>query len=263
MQQISLWLNRNLLTLNTSKTKYLSFSITVRTAPRSPLDLRMHTCSLQEGVPCTCPTLEHVRNIKYLGVYIDERLSWNEQMEALKSRLRKLIYIFKRLRTVADGDTLKMVYTALCQSVLTYCITTWGAAGSTYLMKVERAQRAILKVAHRKPLRCPTDNLYNECKVLRVRQLYIVATILQFHRKAPGSIISQIRSARYNTWPTPKTNTKFANKAPYWMAPFLYNIAEKQLSTKDLNRHSCKQKVQSWLAGLTYQVTENILHPVQ
>ncbi|RVE47350.1 hypothetical protein evm_007949 [Chilo suppressalis] len=67
----------------------------------------------------------------------------------ITARLRKLIVIFKSLRHVAEDNVIKSVYYALCQSLLSYCITNWGGVPKTTLLKLERAQRVILKVAVR------------------------------------------------------------------------------------------------------------------
>ncbi|CAH2238904.1 jg13712 [Pararge aegeria aegeria] len=42
----------------------------------------------------------------------------------------------------------------------------WGGSNKTSLLRLERAQRAILKVITKKPYRYPTIDLYKDCKVL-------------------------------------------------------------------------------------------------
>jgi hypothetical protein len=62
-----------------------------------------------------------------------------------------------------------------------YCITSWGGALKTNILPLERAQRAILKVANSLPFLNPTQLLYDACKVLTVRQLFILHTVLKQH----------------------------------------------------------------------------------
>ncbi|CAG9125730.1 unnamed protein product [Plutella xylostella] len=52
------------------------------------------------------------------------------------------------------------------KSILTYCIEVWGGAAQTHLMRLERAQRALLKVAYFLPVLHPTAQLYNKVQVL-------------------------------------------------------------------------------------------------
>ncbi|CAH0725078.1 unnamed protein product, partial [Brenthis ino] len=128
------WLNDNLLTLNTVKTKYLLFTNSERSLPSS-FNMQIHTNSClyetERKIHCECDTLERTQTIKYLGVLLDEKLSWRPHISHLIEKTRKLIYIFKKLRHTADPDLLKTIYLALSQSILNYCITSWGGARKT------------------------------------------------------------------------------------------------------------------------------------
>ena len=59
LRQIKKWLNLNLLTLNSNKTKYMTFTIDNRNQP-SDFGLRIHDCTTNT---CTCPLLEKVTTI--------------------------------------------------------------------------------------------------------------------------------------------------------------------------------------------------------
>ncbi|CAB3242310.1 unnamed protein product [Arctia plantaginis] len=174
-------LSNNLLTLNLKKTTYITLSKTAKTQP--PLEtfnIRAHTCSTYTSTDtCDCPTILRSAHTKYLGVFVDSHISWKYQLS--NARIRKMIYIFRKLRYAADFDTLKSIYYALCQSVLTYCISIWGGAVKSYLLPLERAQRAVLKVMTFKPIRYSTAQLYHEYELLTVRQLFVLETICRKH----------------------------------------------------------------------------------
>jgi hypothetical protein len=107
------WLSRHLLTLNTQKTQVLPFSITSASAP--PLDatqIAIHVCTSLTHT-CDCPVLRTVSSVKYLGVHIDSNLKWHSQIETLKIRVRKLIYIFKTIRHLAEPEIVKTIYLVL------------------------------------------------------------------------------------------------------------------------------------------------------
>ena len=177
------WLNTNLLTLNISKTKFVPFTPGILSQPPCSFKVRAHTCTLTDFSSCNCPPLERTDHIKYLGVIIDNFLKWKKHIEFTVKRVRKLIYIFKKLRGVADFRCLITVYLALAQSVLGYCVTAWGGAHKTAMLRLERAQRAVLKVLSRKPIRFPTSELFSLCKVLTVRQLFVLQTLLRKHKQ--------------------------------------------------------------------------------
>lgn len=126
------WLNDNLLTLNIEKTKYLTFSIKhYRHMPSDRFSILAHYCSISSqslALPCSCPKLQKSFHIEYLGKVIDDRLGFQNHIDALTTRVRKLIFIFKTLRLLAGPEILKSVY----MSVDSYCISSWGGAPTPF-----------------------------------------------------------------------------------------------------------------------------------
>lgn len=53
-----------------------------------------------EMASCSYPSIERTYVIKYLGVVLDFTLSSKAHIDAIGSRLRKLIFVFKNLRHV-------------------------------------------------------------------------------------------------------------------------------------------------------------------
>lgn len=260
LAKVSCWLQDNLLTLNTGKTKYVTFAITKRTKPDFPLQIKIHSCH-NPVQKCNCCTLEETTSIKYLGIFIDEHLRWTKQIECLCSRVRKLLYIFKRLSYIASSEIIKMTYYALCHSVLQYGITAWGSTTKTNLISLERAQRAILKVAFRKPYRYPTDDLYKTCKVLRVRQIFIMSTALRFHKNAKSLVAISTRSQRLMKWNVPLTKTKLGQRSFKFLGPFLYTVLNKNINIINTTKYTCKKTITNWISTLNYDQTENLLIP--
>lgn len=155
------WLQDNFMTLNISKPKYIAVAHRAILLPPLSLAIAAHTCSYETS-DCSYQPLERVESLIYLGVIVDQHLIFKPHVEALVSILRKLIYKFKSLRDLADRKTIKMIYYAVCKSLIDYCITSWGGAAKTHLIEVEYTKRAILKIDARLPLNFPTADLYRE-----------------------------------------------------------------------------------------------------
>ena len=258
LRTVMSWLSSNLLTLNISKTKAIAFRITAKSAPRvADSTLTAHVCQ-DSTSSCTCPPLNLVSNTKYLGVYIDERLDWHMHLGILKTRVRRLIYIFKNLRDVADIDTMRLVYLALCQSILSYCIPIWGGTDKSAMLSLERAQRALLKVMTRKPRRYPTVALYKDCNCLSVRKLFILRTILRKHASLPPTKDKAGRRGK-PICNYAKIKTSFATHQYSFLASKLYNSLNKTKNIHTLNQFNLKKEVSSYLFNLTYDETEKLL----
>jgi hypothetical protein len=255
------WLQVNKLTLNTSKTKYITFGKTTRTMPCIDFKILAHTCnsSVTPNLICQCTSLERVESIKYLGVLVDHTFTWIPHLQMTTDRLRKLFFIFKTLRHVAEPKLLKNVYYALAQSLITYCVRAWGGAKKSHLIRVERAQRALLKIMSFKPYRFPTARLFALCDVLTVRQLFIVTTIMAQH-KIIDYDESQLQKRRKDKiLSTVTCKSVFMHKFQYFLCPLLYNKVNKALNIYPLNNFHCKSKLIGWLKTLCYNDIENLL----
>lgn len=95
------WLDNNILTLNMSKTKYVTFSINQNQQPLN-LNIRAHRCDRIKDTYCDCSLLENANSIKYLGITVDQNLNWKQHIKNLSNRIRKLICIFKKIRHLKE-----------------------------------------------------------------------------------------------------------------------------------------------------------------
>lgn len=259
LDKVCKWLNLNVLTLNVTKTKYMAFALRSSQLPPHTLQLTAHSCNSGDS-PCPCPSLGRTDCIRYLGVILDQTLTFKPHIQSLVPRLRKLIYIFKALRHVADRRVIRMVYYALCQPLLEYCISTWGGIAKTTLIEVERAQRAILKVAAGLPFRYPSFNLYTEWSVLTVRQTYVLQTVLFKHSELNYDPELQ-KDKRRNGAVCVKPRLKTATSHHFYcfLGCYLYNKLNVLLNLYPLPRARCKAAVTCYLKTLDYQSTESLL----
>lgn len=258
MIQIKNWLERNLLTLNADKTNYICFYKTAASQPKNPFLIYLHSHT-PYNLPCNCIILNRTESVKYLGVILDERLTFRPHINLTTARVRKLIGIMRLLRNSASWKTLRTVYFALCQSIISYCIEVWGAAARTSMIVLERAQRALLKVILMKPYRYSTNDLYIEARVLRVRQLFILRSclsVLKIIRNSP--LYDDIKSKRSHKIPLPYTKTSFAKRFPSYSHPSVFNNVTFKCSLWDCTLFTAKTKVTNFLLDLDYTETENL-----
>lgn len=266
MIQIVDWLNNNLLTLNTLKTKYICFSISNHTQPLEDYHIRVHNCHNINN--CTCPTINKVTQIKYLGVVVDQRLSWHPHIEHVNSRIAKLNWIFRTLRHVVprnitdpmcQNKLLNDIYIALVQSVLAYCITIWGGAVKTKLIQLERAQRGLIKTMYFKKRKYSTERLYQLSNLLSVRKLYILQSILKKHREITVDTNSLTKRRKDIVAQVPQVKTSFANMQYNRRAAQIYNKINKKISIYKKTYYECKKELIRYLQPLTYEEIESLV----
>ena len=98
------WLRAKKLSLNESKTKLLLFR------PINKLNLTLSNIKLNG------PLQTLAKSVTYLGIEIDETLSWNNQIEVLAQKLSRTNRILTKLRYYIPMETLISMYYSLFQS---------------------------------------------------------------------------------------------------------------------------------------------------
>lgn len=240
----------------------MCYSITAVGSPPSDFELKINTypCNRNHfrlADECSCSVLTCVENINYLGVQIDNKLNWSFHIAALASRIRRLIYVFKALRTVAEPKLIIETYKALGECLLRYCICAWGSATKTNLIVVERAQRAVLKVLMFLPFRHPTTSVYETTKVLSVRKLFIFESLRRYHKRIVPSFPESKK--RIQKCPVPFVITTFAKRQFDVVVPHLYNTLDIKSKVKKYSNHEIKRIILSWLETFDYESIEKML----
>ena len=71
--------------------------------------------------------------VKFLGLLMDENLSWKYHISELTKKLSRTCGIFFKIRHFFPLDVLKNLYYSVFSSFLCYGSTTWGLSYETYL----------------------------------------------------------------------------------------------------------------------------------
>lgn len=262
LRRVAVWLRNNLLTLNASKTNYICFSKYDSSQPNVNLKLKIHMCNQDDPSPCVCIELEKVKFTKYLGVLLDQRLSWHMQLENVNNRIRKLNWIFKIFRYITTKELLNQLYITLAQPVMSYCITVWGGAAKTKFLEVERGQRCLLKVMYSKPYRFPTKELYEISDQLTIRKLYVLNTTLRLHKTLDFNSTIETRRRQNSVAPLSSYKSMFAKRQYKAQSAYIYNNINKLIHIHPLLLYKCKIELTKWLKQLSYDDTESLLYHV-
>ena len=108
--------------------------------PRKSLSTRL-TLKLNGTV------LYESKKIKYLGLIVDDRLTWSFHISELGKSLGRAIGIIYRLKkTGCPPKVLLNLYFALFQSHLSYGLLAWGTASKTSIEKLFLLQKKIVRI---------------------------------------------------------------------------------------------------------------------
>ena len=177
------YLNTNFLSINIQKTSLVSFSNGERKcSSKSTPHITLHSINCTVSQECSCQVLKFVNECKYLGIIFDSKMSFKTHILKLTSSIRKLFYKFKILRGILSYEVLRMVYFSLCQSLLLYGILVWGNTSEFILRGLSVAQNIVIKIILKKHPRFATLALYDEFRVLNLKQLFLLNACIHLYR---------------------------------------------------------------------------------
>lgn len=233
LKSVILWLNRNNLKINIEKTKIIHFR--QRLSPPN-VDINFENNSLSE-----------VKSTKYLGLIIDNKLNWKEQIVNMCKKLSSSAYALRKLAPILNIDALVTAYHGIVGSYLRYGIIFWG--NSTYRELAFRAQKKCLRAM----LQIPSDEscrpFFIKYKILTCPSLYVLETAL-FVKANPQLYLRQSalvkRSRRDDDIViVPRANTALMRKGILCMAPKIYNKIPKNI--RDLKYELFKKTLKKYL----------------
>lgn len=235
-QTINTWFIKNKLTLNYDKTKYISFSIYKNNEP----DWDRLQITNNNVIP-ECDF------IKYLGVTIDKHLKWNIHINNVTKKLRGLLPKFNYLKSFLDVKQLRILYSSLVQSHLTYGILGWGGAAECHLKSLYSVQKWFIKIIYNKKKTFSSNVLFKQAHLLDIRQLYCL-DVLKFIYQGKISIehVDHEYETRHKAFYPSLCSKTVGQRSSKFFAPRLYNILPTFL--KDVKSYSgFKKGVCKWM----------------
>ena len=171
-------LTANKLSLNISKTDFIIFkSSRKKLKNKANVIIKKHTI---DQVKCT----------KFLGIYIDEELSWKYHINHIASKISKMTGIMAKARHHLTSKTLLTSYHTMTYPYLNYCNNIWGRTYPTRLLSIFKTQKKIVGIMTFSNYNDDTKPLFRSLKILNIYQLntYLTAVFMYsyYHDKLPA-----------------------------------------------------------------------------
>lgn len=153
------WLKFNKLSINISKSSFMFISKQNIKLNKDPIML-----DGQKIIYCNY--------IKFLGLYIDENLTWKIHINKVKEKIVPYVGIISKIRHYLPLKQLKLVYFSFIYSHLQYLVSVWGTAPNTHLNQLRTLQNKAIKFMYKLSYLEPTINLYVPNNLLDINNLY-------------------------------------------------------------------------------------------
>ena len=158
------WFCANKLTLNAKKTRVMVFK-------GKNQHVHYHDLYLQNNIIERVGEKCKENLVRFLGIWIDESLSFSGHLAKLKSKLNSGIYALATCTKVVPFRVRKMIYHSLFESHLHFGSIIYGAASTRNMEQIETVQRKALRVLTRSLYNAHTDPLFKKHKILKVIDL--------------------------------------------------------------------------------------------
>ena len=139
LQKLERYFAVNKLSLNVRKTRAIAF------LPRN-VHFHYHDLLLEgQAVQWCCSPGASEKYFKFLGVLLDDRLTFQHHIDKLYGKLCSASYAVASSAKVLPKQTAINVYRSLYESNLMYCASTWGAAKNKLQKRLFGHQTKVLK----------------------------------------------------------------------------------------------------------------------
>ena len=174
LSKISNWLAANKLSLNVGKSKLLIF-----TNQKSKSTSTKHN---DTGPSSTNPNIAHslnksdlfingeklkeVDHAKYLGVLIDNKLKWTNQIDALNLKLSKGNGLLAKIRHYVPRSVLRSLFFSFINPHTDYNLLNWSMAASTKLDTVGNKLKKAVRIISFENYDTPSTPLFKNLNIL-------------------------------------------------------------------------------------------------
>ena len=136
-KSVSTWFKANKLSNNIDKTKWTIF----------------HPTSRKHFMPTEFPalfindiTLKRETVTKFLGVFINENVTWKPHFNTISTKISKSMDILYRTTLIIPRKQLNQLYFSFVHSYLNYANLAWGSTQKTKLSTVYRQQKHSIRL---------------------------------------------------------------------------------------------------------------------
>jgi len=160
INKIDTWIKLNKLIINYNKSCFMIVSKKTMGVTNFEVIISQNSIKLTDKT-----------NVKYLGVCVDNKLTWKTHNDFLSKTLSKVCGMFYKLRHYVPLSTLKLIYHSMFHSHNQYSSLNWGRAAKTHYHKLSVLQNKILRACLFSSTKYKTNLLYSRLKILKIEDM--------------------------------------------------------------------------------------------
>ena len=154
LNKFSKWCKENALTINTSKTKIMTFGS--RSNIQKANDLKIFIDGEQ---------LKAVPTYKYLGVNLDQTFNFKYHLGILVNAISFKLYLFNKIRKFINEKSAIIIYKSMVLPYFDYCDVTYMFSKACELGKLNRLHKRGMRISLTNGNNLDENELFNLCKL--------------------------------------------------------------------------------------------------
>jgi len=182
LKNLNQWLCANRLSLNIDKTRLLIF--------HSKYNKRQHNINIKmNGI-----RLKPSQSVKYLGVYLDDNLSWDFHIKELSKKLCRTNGIISKLRHYVPKSTLLLIYYSLFYSHISYGISVWSLTTQKNINVIWNLQKKCVRLMNFASFNDHSNPLFLDNKLLKFNDVILMNQLLLANQFTNDVLPDDLRS---------------------------------------------------------------------
>ena len=108
------------------------------------------------------------KNIRYLGIYLDEALNGGFHCKILSQKLKRANGMLCRARHFVMAAEIKSLYCALFSAHFAYGCQIWGQRSNTHNFKISKLQNRAMRIISSSDLQAKCDHINTKLNIIKI-----------------------------------------------------------------------------------------------
>ena len=115
-------------------------------------------------------SIERVSEFNFLGLIIDEHLSWNPHIQKVANKISRSLGILCRLKRPLSTPILRLLYNSLILPHLQYSILTWGFKHN----RIAKLQKRAVRIISCSKYNSHTEPIFKQLNLLKLHDIFVL-----------------------------------------------------------------------------------------
>ena len=238
LDRVHTWCNSNKLTINCKKTKFCMFGMRSTIKHSKTQDVQL---SLSNQI------LERVCSYKYLGLILDEHLTYNKHIKEMNRLVSHKLYLLSKVRKYITTHACINIFKTMVLSLIEYCDILYTGTNQKNLGDIDKMFYRGLKICTYSNNFISRETLCKDCKIAPLDKRRNAHLLIFMHKQTNNQTLIKKKTANtrlhtglvFNTY---KPNNEKAKANVFYRGAILWNALEANSRNMDFEQFKSIQK---------------------